>query len=458
MTASPSLSFERDDVVAAYHDRLRRNPGPVLELAARVREAHAERGIDLLDWSGWPLRPFFVDRARLDFIAQGLHAQLDHLRRAMNRRAGNPEALAAELGLSPAFVSALELSPALRSPELLNLLRPDGFLYGDRFVLSEINFGNGVLVSNAYTEVLHPQHSADPILAEMGLSGSDVPRPFQAYLAMVRRRLRHPRRRRQVALLAHAWEWQVINSWEKRVRDQVDEAVRHMAEAGLDAVIVHEDDLVMGEDGWPRRRQDDLKFHAVLQITIGTSFMDEPERLAGDLAAFAAPRFGKAPFIKPLVSLCFDKGAMPWLQQAAPWPLPGPDDFRLEMAETAFPEVAQATDYRLDKDAWVLKRAYDGKDTHVGVSTPGRRWNRVLEQAVGNREYVIQRYHSLPETVVPVTPDGKSIEWVTVRVEVSPFVIEGRYAGAAVRYAPSAEGLVMSPPPVGMGFGTILPV
>lgn len=458
MSALPFPCFERADVVEAYHERLRRDPGPVLELAARVREAHQARGIDLLDWSGWPLRPFFVDRARLDFIARGLHHQLDQLRRAMGRQAKDPVALAASLGLPPAFVSALQLTPALRSPELLSLLRPDGFLYGDRFVLSEINFGNGVLVSNAYTEVLHPQHAADPILAELGLAPDGLPRPFQAYLAMVRRRLRHPVRRRKVALLAHAWEWKVINGWEKRVRDQIDEAIRHMADAGLDAVVVHEDDLVVGADGWPYHKDEDLKFHAVLQITIGTSFMDEPERLAGDLAAFAAPRFGKAPFIKPLVSLCFDKGTMPWLQSAAAWPLAGPDGFRLEMADTHFPHLDDATRYRLDKDAYVLKRAYDGKDTHVGVSTPGRRWNRVLDQAVGSREYVIQKYHSLPETVVPVTPDGKSIEWVTVRVEVSPFVIEGRYAGAAVRYAPSAEGLVMSPPPVGMGFGTILPV
>ena len=45
-----------------------------------------------------------------------------------------------------------------------------------------------------------------------------------------------------------------------------------------------------------------------------------------------------------------------------------------------------------------------------------------------------------------------------MRVEISPFIIGGQYAGAAVRYAPSAEGLVLSPAPDDMGFGTILPV
>jgi hypothetical protein len=63
----------------------------------------------------------------------------------------------------------------------------------------------------------------------------------------------------------------------------------------------------------------------------------------------------------------------------------------------------------------------------------------------------MQRYLRLPRTTLPVSRDGVTIEWIPVRVELSPFVIEGAYAGAIARYAPDAEGLILSPPPPEMG-------
>ena len=64
----------------------------------------------------------------------------------------------------------------------------------------------------------------------------------------------------------------------------------------------------------------------------------------------------------------------------------------------------------------------------------------------------MQRYQPMPLTTVPVTHDGEQIHWVTVSFELSPFIVAGRFAGGAVRYAPAATGLVMSPPPDNMGF------
>ena len=45
----------------------------------------------------------------------------------------------------------------------------------------------------------------------------------------------------------------------------------------------------------------------------------------------------------------------------------------------------------------------------------------------------------------------KDIHWIDVRVEVSPFIVDGEYCGAIARYAPDAQGLILSPPPADMG-------
>jgi hypothetical protein len=38
---------------------------------------------------------------------------------------------------------------------------------------------------------------------------------------------------------------------------------------------------------------------------------------------------------------------------------------------------------------------------------------------------------------------------------LSPFLVDGRYVGAIARYAPDAEGLIMSPPPENMGLTNV---
>ena len=158
-------------------------------------------------------------------------------------------------------------------------------------------------------------------------------------------------------------------------------------------------------------------------------------------------RVGKTPLLSPLSGLCLDKGTLPWVARHLP-----SSDFRIEIPETHVPTAEREVEYRLTREKWVLKRAFDGKDTHAGCSTPGRVWNKVVARALASGGYIMQDYKPMPTSLVPVSRDGETIDWVPVSFELSPFLVEGRFAGGAVRYAPQAAGLVMSPPPPGMGF------
>lgn len=455
MNASGVSDFEPQGLVVAYHEALRRDPGPALAAAARVRAGYAERGVDLMPWSGWPLRPFFIERRKLDFIAQSVQQQLARLRSLMATQAADPARLAARLGLPAGFVAAVALPEVLRSRTFLGLMRPDGFLFQDRFVLTELNVGNGAYVSNAYTEALAAQVAADPVLGALGLDARAAARPFVAWIELLRRRLGRPRARRRLALLTPEREWRQVLSWEKRVADHVAEGIRLLAEAGIDAEVVLAADLELGEHGWPQRRGDLAPFHAVAFITVGASLL-EAEGAA--IEPFTRLRLGRAPLLKPLAALLFEKGCLPWLSALGPGPLAAPDGFRFEVAATEFPDPGRAVAYRTRQDEWVMKRAYSGKNTQVGVAQPGRAWQRALAWGLGGQAYVMQRYQALPQTVVPVTTDGRSIAWVQVSVELSPFIVDGRYAGALVRYAPSSPGIVLSPPPPGLGLGAVLAV
>lgn len=225
-----------------------------------------------------------------------------------------------------------------------------------------------------------------------------------------------------------------------------------MSERGWDSEIVHESDVYLDQEQCPVHRPTGKKLDLIAHVTINTSFMDEPQRMSEDFKIWAGTHVGKAPLYKPLAALVFDKGTLTWLQDV---PEPPCEEYSVPVAQTEFPQAAKAAEYRLGRDEWVLKRAFDGKDTHVGRSAAGRAWNRAVNGALGSKEYIIQRYEAMPRTVLPITHDGESVEWVEVCFEFSPFLIAGRFAGACVRYAPAAEGLIMSPPPEGMGFGVV---
>lgn len=444
----PRLCPEHLPSVEAYHEKLRLDPAPTLAAARAAREKWQAGGTDLLPWSGWPLRPFFLPKQQMDQLAAQLLGRLRLFLQTLT--ASSASEICSRFGLSADFFERIALGEAFADPRFLDLLRPDGFLHPDRYVLGEINFGNGLIVSNAYTEILAEYHQTEPILNELG---TPVLRPFQAYLDLLASLLPETGEKPPtIGLLSFSWEYDIICSWEKRVRDQLDVARRRMAERGWDTEIVHESDVYLDDEERPVHRPTGKVLDLVAHITINTSFMDEPHRMSEDFQIWAGTHVGKAPLYKPLAALVFDKGTLTWLQE---FPEPPCDDYSVPIATTEFPLSSKAVEYRLQREEWVLKRSFDGKDTHVGRSAAGRVWNRAIAGALDSKEYILQRYETMPRTLMPITTDGEQIEWVEVCFEFSPFLIAGRFAGACVRYAPAAEGLIMSPPPEGMGFGVV---
>ncbi len=423
------------------HRAIASDPESALQRARGFRQQVQARGIDLMPWEGWPLRPFFFPRASLQALAVQLTSALDAWREKASR--ATPEELSQRLGLNLEFLRRIETGPSFLAPEFASYLRPDGFFFSDHYDLVELNFANGLIVSNAYTEILADFHAQDPTLP-----WAESPRPFQAYLDHIESYL--PREREEkplIGLLSFQEEYDTIHSWEKRVADMVLLGRDLFHQRGLDTVVLHERDVEVGPSGKAVVKETGRALDLIVQITINTSFMDRPELFENEFALWKGSRVGSTPLLSPLSGLCLDKGTLPWLAEHLT-----PTEFRIAIPSTHIPTPEREVEYRLRREEWVLKRSFDGKDTHAGCSTPGRQWNKVVARAIANGGYVMQRYRPMPTTVVPVTPDGESIHWLEVSFELSPFIIDGRFAGGAVRYAPKARGLVMSPPPPGMGF------
>ena len=64
----------------------------------------------------------------------------------------------------------------------------------------------------------------------------------------------------------------------------------------------------------------------------------------------------------------------------------------------------------------------------------------------------------MPKARIPVFIDEKHLEFVESRVELSSFIYDGAFGGAAARHAPDAEGLVMTDPPKNYGFSTVFAI
>jgi hypothetical protein len=438
----PADCPERVDLVEAIHHTIASDPEAVLRRAREFRQQILDRGIDLMPWEGWPLRPFFFPLASLRSLAEQLTAALAGWRREAAQ--ASPQQLARRLGLDLEFLSRIETAETFLAPEFASYLRPDGFFHSDRYDLVELNFANGLIVSNAYTEILADYHAQDP-----GLPWEGPPRPFQAYLDHLQSQLTKTCADRPlIGLLSFREEYQTIHSWEKRVADMLLLGRQLFERRGLDTVLLHERDVVLDSQGRAVVRSSGQPLDLIVQITINTSFMDRPELFESDFSLWKGARVGDTPLLSPLCGLCLDKGTLPWVAEH----LPRGGPFSIEVPSTHPPTAEREVEYRLSRTEWVLKRAFDGKDTHAGCSTPGRQWNKVVARAIANGGYVMQRYRPMPTTVVPMTPDGETLHWLEVSFELSPFIIDGRFAGGAVRYAPRAPGLVMSPPPPGMGF------
>jgi hypothetical protein len=256
-----------------------------------------------------------------------------------------------------------------------------------------------------------------------------------------------------VALLAHSREWKTVCGYPKRVMDQFHFAQREFGKMGMKARLVTEDDVGIDRHGSLRFVKDGRRVDLLMFVTVGTSFMDEPEllRKGGALAHFTQPRIGETWVLKPLAGLVVDKGALPLLGSLRATRRMQ-DGFRFEISPTEFPIDRQRSRYLRRPEDWVIKCAFDGKDTKPGIGCGEEEWTDVVDFASRGYEYVAQRYVSMPRTDIPVLVDERHLEWVPSRVELSPFIYDGAFGGAGVRHAPEGEGLVMTDFPRGYGY------
>ena len=448
-------------LTSAFDRALKRQMSEVRDYTAAFHERWERWGVTTIRGSGWSLRPMFLPASKLDFVAASLHSRLSALRYRLRELCQKRGALGKAVPLPKGFEKAIDVEAGLASQDWLAHLRPDGFLFEDRFVLSEINFGNGLAVSCGYTEVVHDYWRGHPVLRRLGLdAGLLHRRPLPRYLNVIRRSMR-PSNTPFVALLAHHEEWALVRSYPKRVEDQFDYVQRELYRLGVESRIVTERELVVGSDGNPSIVGDDRRPDLVVLVTIGSTFLDRPKLLepGGPLAHLRGERIGQVPIVKPLAATLMDKGILPTLHELeGHFSDTAPDGFRFEVAPTEHPHGRRPKKYLSEQNEWVFKRAFDGKDTHIGIVRSKREWAKVVKNATSKPGYVAQRYVSMPRVEIPVFIDEKHLEWVPSRVELSSFMYDGHFGGAAARHAPDAEGLVMTDPPPDYGFTTVFAV
>lgn len=446
--------LEDQNWVARFDAELRANPQQALDSSAAVRQQFADQGHTILEWVGWPLRPLFIPRSTLQYLSRAMIAQLEQTRLALLACCDDPDALVQISPLAREFYRIVDMRAGLEAPCFLDYLRPDGFLYEDRWVWSEINFGNGAIVSSSYQEVVHELFRHCPILKRAGVTEEGLDRPFRAYIKWVKSYARPCNGVPRIGLLAHQSEWRTILNWPEKIVAQIYAAQAMFAEEGVHTEIIDEASLEVRE-GLCYSAGEPLD--GLCMITIGSTFMDDLPRLETELHLLTGSRVGELPFLKPLASLAMDKGIMPWMTQNLEWPLQQ-DGFRVEIAPTEFPSQDRAVEHRTNRENYVLKRSFEGKHSLMGPTAPGRQWNRALHRGMETLEYVVQEYTPLPVTTVPITTDGKNIEWVEVQVELSPFIVNGEYAGCMARYAPKRTGVILSPAPDDMGMTSVYAV
>jgi hypothetical protein len=442
--------------VDAWHTSLLRDEARVVDAVHRMRQTLLAERLEMLPDVGVALRPLFLAKKTIDGIARALVTQMGALREDLARVVDDTGALPRDVRIRPELFTRLDVKGALRDPDFLTAMRPDVFLYEDAALLSEPNMGNGYLVSAAYPDVVDRVLRALPGSSALSSTMAEMPRPLDGIVDMIARRVRHDDETPAfVALLMHQEEHEIILSWPPRVIRLIEYFSRRLLARGIRSAIVHEDELLIDELGHARTR-DGARVDLVFQIPIGTHFLFAPERFDEELQHFAGTTIGDAPFLMPLTHLAIDKGTMPRIGALEGWPVVLDDGTEVRAIDTVYPDELDAPTLRLEKDAYILKRSFEGKDTHIGIGTPVRRWNRVLDDILGEHasardDYVVQPYVPLPETDMPILRDGK-IEIVPVSVELSLFILDGEHAGTFARYAPTKDGVVLSPPPDDMGF------
>jgi hypothetical protein len=444
-----SRRFPTDPTLTRLVDAaLKKHLSEVRDYTWRFHERWKRWGVSTIRGAGWALRPFFVPAHVLEFVAASIHARLLGLTARLRALASKRGALRRALPQLPeSFERCIDAAEGLASPYWMGHLRPDGFLFEDRYVLSELNFGNGMSVSTGYTELVADYWHGHPVLRRLGLDVARMHRrPLSRYLDVIRRAMR-PSRRPFVALLTHREEWDVILSYPPRVIHQFEYVQRELYRLGIESRIVTQDELVVGRDGNPRVVGDPRRPDLVMLVTIGGAFLDHPP-----LAHLRGARIGEVSIVKPLAAVLMDKGVLPMMLELEPsFAARSVRGYRFEIAPTHVVERGR----RYPRGDWVFKRAFCGKETHVGASMSPAQWKHATARREG---FVAQRYVSMPRATIPVLADEKHLEFVESRVELSSFIYDGAFGGGAARHAPDAEGLVMSDTPEGYGFSTVFAV
>lgn len=429
-----------------FRRHLKRHGSKMADVVRAFERRWKKQGVDTLHGVGVPLRPLFIPRARLDALSAGFQEGMTRLLSAMRRDVRDPEALHRQVPVGAGLLRAL--APGLESPHTLTWFRPDGFLLKDRYVLGEINYGNGVVVSIGYTECLFDLFANHPAHQSGGFDRRDLDRPFMGWLAAIEAAIDY-HRPAHVALISHHEEWPFVVDDSPRVRHQVEQAVKRLLARGLSVSFGHEDEAYVDGKGRARLKGSSLPVDLFVMVTISSSFVDRPEPLLGAASALTGTHVGRAPIVKPLIGVALDKGILPYANATGSLPVTCSDGTQVVAPDTWYVGPDARPWLEAHRKDLVIKRSFIGKDTVIGVATDEPAWGAAIARSA-NREYVVQRYQALPRTDLPVLIDGK-VEWIPVRVELTPFIVHGRYSGALARYAADAPGLVLSPPPDGMG-------
>ncbi|MEM6559164.1 MAG: hypothetical protein AAF219_08780 [Myxococcota bacterium] len=446
MTSAIRLPESESHLEAAKR-KINREPGRVLDQLRAFRDWCDAQGLTPLAGAGFPLRPLYISRHHLHGLAESLFQIAAALRDEILRNVRDDPAPHPFL-TDPLDFTRADLDSALRDASALRILRPDGFLFPDRFALTELNPANGGLLSLTYTEtVLSYLHRFST------LSSLDTLSPLSALIALLRSvaGVESPR----CALLSPTFDLGSVADWTQAVRDQVGFAPRLLREHGIAPVIVDETQLAL-QNG-RATTEDGAAVDVIFNTTTGLGFFECPEPFNGSLAQWRGPKLGCTPIVEPLAVLALDKGALPTLTVTCGhhWST-SVEGFHVEIPDIGYPDELSMRALRTEKDKWVMKRSFRDKDTVTGISRGERQWDKLVRHAAEQgREYVFQRYVSMPVAEIPIAVDDSHIEWIEARVEISPFIIDGKYSGAMFRYAPDEEGIVMSPPPAGMGFGAV---
>ena len=92
-----------------------------------------------------------------------------------------------------------------------------------------------------------------------------------------------------------------------------------------------------------------------------------------------------------------------------------------------------------NRERLVLKPAsdYGGHGVSLGMETPQAEWDRLIEEHVGQGDYVVQEYVPVPEEMFPAVEDGH-VQMRLKRFNINPFGLGGRYAGMITRISDKA--------------------